>query len=157
DGKPFALLDSPLREIHDISVAADGSVYALALGESASAAKPESPAGPDNKPISAERPASPAPEPPAKSRYALSNSKSAVSRILSDGGSDLIWSSPSVTGFSLTALPTGVMIGTSDKGRIYSVTNESRETLALQTDANQISTIIESRGQFLATSSNQGI
>jgi sugar lactone lactonase YvrE len=35
DGRPFALLDSPLREIHDLSIAADGSVYALALGESA--------------------------------------------------------------------------------------------------------------------------
>jgi hypothetical protein len=159
DGKPFALLDSPLREIHDLSVASDGSVYALALGESASAAKPtESPAGlPDNKPVSADRQAPSAPEPPAKSRYDLSNAKSAVYRILPDGGSDLIWSSPSVTGFSLAALPTGVMIGTSDKGRIYSVRNDSRETLALQTDANQISTILDLRGQYLATSSNQGI
>src|SRR5436190_1823866 len=40
DGKPFALLDSPLREIHELAVGPDGSVYALALGESASAAKP---------------------------------------------------------------------------------------------------------------------
>ena len=37
DGKPFALLDSPLREIHDLTVGADGSVYALALSDSASA------------------------------------------------------------------------------------------------------------------------
>jgi sugar lactone lactonase YvrE len=39
DGKPFALLDSPLREIHDLSIGADGSVYALALGESATTPK----------------------------------------------------------------------------------------------------------------------
>ena len=36
DGKPFALLDSALREIHEIAVGVDGSVYALALSESAS-------------------------------------------------------------------------------------------------------------------------
>ena len=155
DGKPFALLDSPLREVHDLSVGADGSVYALALGESASAKPTETPAAGDNKPQPADRP--PAPEPPVKSRYDLTTAKSAVYRILPDGGSDLIWSSPSITGFSLAALPTGVMVGTSDKGRIYSITNDSRETLALQTDANQISTIIDSRGQLLATSSNQGI
>lgn len=42
DGKPFALLDSPLREIHELAIGADGSVYALALGESVSAAKTDS-------------------------------------------------------------------------------------------------------------------
>src|SRR4029079_7957812 len=34
DGKPFALLDSPLRELHQIAVGPDGSIYALAIGES---------------------------------------------------------------------------------------------------------------------------
>jgi sugar lactone lactonase YvrE len=156
DGKPFALLDSPLREIHDVAVGADGSVYALALGESASAKPIETPAGAaENKPA-AENP-SPAPiAQPAKSRYDLSNAKSAVYRMLPDGGNDLIWSSTSVTGFSLVPHANGVLIGTSDKGRIYSVTNDARETLALQTDANQISTLVDAHGQFLATSSNQG-
>ncbi len=36
DGKPFALLDAPLREIHDLSIGTDGSVYVLALSDSAS-------------------------------------------------------------------------------------------------------------------------
>ena len=40
DGKPFGLLDSPLREIHELAIGPDGSVYALALGESVSAPKP---------------------------------------------------------------------------------------------------------------------
>ena len=31
DGKPFGLLDSPLREIHELAVGPDGSVYVLAL------------------------------------------------------------------------------------------------------------------------------
>jgi sugar lactone lactonase YvrE len=158
DGKPFALLDSPLREIHKLSIGPDGSVYVLALGESAAAAKPETPTGAENKPPTAENaPTPPVATGPAKSRYDLTNAKSAVYRILPDGGNDIIWSSSSVTGFSLFAPSSGgVMIGTSDKGRIYSVTNDGRETLSLQTDANQISNIIDARGQFLATSSNQG-
>ena len=40
DGKPFGVLDSPLREIHEIAIGPDGSAYVLALGESASVATP---------------------------------------------------------------------------------------------------------------------
>src|SRR6266478_5843060 len=39
NGKAFALYDAPLREIHALAPAADGSVYALALGESAATSK----------------------------------------------------------------------------------------------------------------------
>ena len=58
-GKPFGLLDSPLREIHSISVGPDGSIYVLALGESASVAKPAeaSAAGAEKKPAAAAKPA----------------------------------------------------------------------------------------------------
>ena len=37
-----------------------------------------------------------------------------------------MWSSNSVTGFAILARPGGVLIGTSDKGRIYSVTDDGR-------------------------------
>jgi sugar lactone lactonase YvrE len=154
DGKPFALLDSNLREIHDLAMGNDGSVYALALGESVAAKPTETPAltGTETKPVTTSTP-----EPPAKSRYEITNAKSAVYRILPDGGNDLIWASQNVSGFSLLAQQTGgVLIGTSDKGRIYSVSNEGRETLALQTEANQISTIGSIGNQLFATSSNQG-
>ena len=156
DGKPFALLDSPLREIHELSVGPDGSVYALALGESASVASP----GPSASPTTADAKAAPAaPEPLQKSRYDLTGAKSAVYRILPDGGTDILWSSPSVTGFSLYAHQTGsgVLLGTSDKGRIYNIANDGRETLVLQSDANQISTIRSTGGGLYATSSNQGL
>lgn len=157
DGKPFALLDTSLREIKDIAVGQNGSVYALALGESAAAKPVESPA-----PLSATetKPVSPTmPEPAAKSRYELTAAKSAVYRILPDGGSDLIWASPNVAAFSLYPHQSGngVLVGTSDKGRIYNITNDSRETLAVQTDANQISNIFAARGGLWATASNQGV
>ncbi len=163
DGKPFGLLDSTLREIHDLSVAPDGSVYALALGESASAPKSteastdKTAAATDSRTVSVEKPTATA-ETPAKSRYDLKDAKSAVYRIHPDGAIDIIWTSTTVTGFSLYAHQTGngVMVGTSDKGRIYSISNGGAETLALQTDANQVSTLLNVGNSLFATSSNSG-
>lgn len=162
DGKPFGLLDSPLREIHELAAGPDGSIYVLALGESASAPKPaDAPATPattESKTVTVETPNPLNPEPPAKSRYDLKDAKSAVYRIAPDGGNDLLWASSNVVGFSLyaNASGNGVLVGTSDKGRLYNITNDGRETLALQTDANQISTIRTDGKSLIATSSNQG-
>ncbi len=162
DGKPFGLLDSSLREIHELAIGPDGSVYVLALGESASAPKTDAAATPaatpESKTVSVEKPNPAVPETPAKSRYDLTAAKSAVYRVLPDGAVDVIWASATVTGFSLYAHQsgTGVLVGTSDKGRIYNVTNSGAETLVLQTDANQISTIRTDGKSLFATSSNQG-
>ncbi|MBV9241688.1 MAG: hypothetical protein JO314_06760, partial [Acidobacteria bacterium] len=157
-GKPFGLLDSPLREVHKIAVADDGSVYVLALGESVSTPKPEAQASatPANVTVSADRPNAAQPEPPQKSRYDLKDARSAVYHILPDGSTDLIWASQSVTGFSLVPLRDGVLVGTSDKGRVFAVGNDGRDTLSLQTDANQVSTLIPTSATTLATSSNPG-
>ena len=159
DGQPFGLIDSPLREIHDIAIGPDGSVYVLALGESASAPKSETaPAASssETKPASGEKAGSS--ETPARSRYDLTGAKSAVYRIMPDGGSDILWTSSTVTGFSLYAHETGsgVLLGTSDKGRIYDLGNDGRDTLVLQTDANQISTLQSDGKHLVATSSNPG-
>jgi len=162
DGKPFGLLDSSLREIHELAIGPDGSVYALALAESVSVPKPadadKAADKTESKTVTVEKPNATTPEAPAKSRYDLKEAKSAVYRILPDGATDIIWASPTVVGFSVYAHQTGngVLIGTSDKGRIYNVSNEGRETLALQTDASQISTIRSTGSGLIATSSNQG-
>jgi len=164
DGKPFALLDAPLREIHDLAVGADGSIYALALSDSASASKPNtgsvSGTTADGASVTAVITSTDAPsvEAPPKSRYDLTTAKSAVYRILPDGGSDVIWNSSGVTAFSVAANPSanGVLLGTSDKGRIYSVADDGRETLLLQSDEGQISTLFNRGNQLFATSSNQG-
>ncbi|HVE59791.1 MAG TPA: hypothetical protein VNB22_23465 [Pyrinomonadaceae bacterium] len=160
DGKPFGVLDSSLREIHELSIGADGSVYALALGESVSApkaAETTTTATTESKTVTVEKPGATT-ETPAKSRYDLSAAKSAVYRILPDGGSDIIWNSPTVSAFAIYAhqAGNGVLVGTSDKGRIYNVTNDGRETLVLQSDEGQISTIKTSGNKLIATSSNQG-
>lgn len=164
DGKAFALLDSPLREIHDLSVGADGSVYALALSDAASSLRPNpstvtgQAADGSNVVVAVTSVESAQPEQPAKSRYDLTGAKSAVYRLLPDGSSQIIWSSASVTAFSVHAREggNGVLVGTSDKGRIYSVTDDGRETLVLQSDEGQISTIQTSGNRVFATSSNQG-
>lgn len=170
EGKAFALLDAPLREIHRLSVAPDGSIYALALSETASASNSGStsggggnivsPAGASVSSVSvtiSDDPGSQQPATPARSRNDLTNVKSAVFHILPDGGYDTIWSSATITGFSVAANPAGgAFIGTSDKGRIYSVTNDGRETLLLQSNEGQISNLEASGNGFLATSSNGG-
>ncbi|MBP9664986.1 MAG: hypothetical protein KBD94_10210 [Pyrinomonadaceae bacterium] len=159
DGKPFGLLDSSLREIHELAVGPDGSVYVLALGESVSTPKPDAPKETaEVKPVTVDKPGLPGSEPPPKSRYDLKDAKTAVYRILPDGAVDLLWASPTVTAFSIYAHQTGrgVLVGTSDKGRIYDITNGGRETLVLQSDAGQISTLCTDGRSLLATSSNQG-
>lgn len=161
DGKPFGVLDSSLREIHELAIGADGSVYALALGESVSAPKAtevtNTTATTESKTVTVEKPGATTETQP-KSRYDLSAAKSAVYRILPDGGSDVIWNSATVSAFAIYAHQTGngVLVGTSDKGRIYNVTNEGRETLVLQSDEGQISTIRTNGQKLIATSSNQG-
>lgn len=160
DGKTFGVLDSPLREIHELAIGSDGSVYALALGDSVSAVKTDTTTATttESKTVSVEKLNAMQPEQVAKSRYDLTSAKSVVYRILPDGGSDVIWNSATVSAFSIYAHQTGngVLIGTSDKGRIYSVSNDGRETLVLQSDEGQISTIKSFGQKLFATSSNQG-
>lgn len=160
DGKPYALLDSPLREIHQMTVAADGTVFALALGDSISAPKADAtpaPAPVENKTVSVDKPNPAAPEQPSKSRYDLSASKSAVYRINSDGTNSVVWNSSTIAAFSVFANSGKVMIGTSDKGRIFSVNADgTNETLELQTDEAQVGTIHLAGTGIVATSSSQG-
>jgi len=173
EGKTFALFDTQLREIHALAPAADGSIYALALSDAAAPTR-AAPAAPvpapstsegqtpttsvtitaideSGQPIQNQQPA-------AKSRNDVSTARSAVFRILPDGATDVVWSSTTVTAFSIApALEPGrVLIGTADKGRVYSVTNDGRDTLLLQSPEGQISSLVVRNNQVFAASSNQG-
>lgn len=175
DGKAFALYDSSLREIHALAPAADGSIYALALSDAASTPKGggASVAAPQSADSSSGQggatvtitaidesgnPIQQSQSGGGRSRNDLSNARSAVFRILPDGGSDVLWNSSTVTGFAIAPAPQGggVLIGTADKGRIYSVTNEARDTLLLQSTEGQISTFAVRGRELFAASSNQG-
>jgi hypothetical protein len=177
-GKAFALFDAPLREIHSLAAAADGSLYVLALGEAASSARPPQAVtassgsgaqgsvstvtmtvtedvgggGAQGQQFGVQQP-----QQPARSRNELANARSAVFRVLPDGGSDVLWSSQTVTAFSVAPAPQGgVLIGTSDKGRIYRVTDDGRDTLLVQSSEDQISSLVVRGREVLAASSNQG-
>jgi len=172
EGKAFALFDSPLRELHALAVAADNSIYALALSDaasrgSASATTTTTTSGGASggavvTSVVVEEGGQPSPfavaqQTPARSRNELANARSAVFRIQPDGGTDVLWSSSSVTAFAVAPAPQGgVLIGTSDKGRIYSVTDDGRDTLLIQSAEDQISSFVVRGRETFAASSNQG-
>lgn len=171
DGKAFGLFDAQLREIHSLAPAADGSIYVLALGDSAATVRAQTPnpgtATPESSSSSATVTATTVDENgnPAqqtqgqvRSRNDTANARSAVFRILPDGGIDTVWSSTSITAFAIAPAlqPGSVLIGTAEKGRIYSVTNDGRDTLLLQSSEGQISSFVFRQGEVFAASSNQG-
>jgi hypothetical protein len=166
EGKAFAVHDSPLREIHSLAPAPDGSIYALALGDAASTTKASAGTGSTDvatvtatvtAAVSAtDETAQTAQPTTTRSRSDLSSARSAVFHIQPDGGADVVWSSNSITGFSILATRSGVLIGTSDKGRIYSVTDDGRDTLLLQSTEAQISSLVAHGAEVFAASSNQG-
>ena len=172
DGKAFALFDARLREIHALAPASDGSIYALALSDAASAGRPQPAPTPVTPSETGTTPttsvtitaidetgaAAQAQGAPPRSRTDLSTARSAVFRILPDCGADVVWSSPTVTAFAIapSLQPGSVLIGTADKGRIYSVTNDGRDTLLLQSSEGQISSFLVRGGQVFVASSNQG-
>ena len=173
EGKTFALFDTQLREIHALAPAADGSIYALALSDAAAATRaPSTPVVVQPQPSEGGTPTtsvtitaideSGAPlqgqSGQTRSRSDVSTARSAVFRILPDGATDVVWSSPTVTAFAIAPAlqPGSVLIGTADKGRIYSVTNDGRDTLLLQSPEGQISSLFVRNDQVYAASSNQG-
>jgi hypothetical protein len=176
EGKAFALLDASLREIHALATASDGSIYALALSDAASTSRGSSstaaPAPQSSDSSSGQgtttvtitsiddsgSSAQGAQQPQARSRNDLAQARSAVFRILPDGGTDVLWSSPSITAFAVAPAPQGgsVLVGTADKGRIYSVTDDGRDTLLLQSTEGQISSFVMRGREVFAASSNQG-
>src|SRR5678816_3846222 len=173
EGKTFALFDTQLREIHALAAAADGSIYALALSDAAATARtPSTPAVAQPQPAEGGTPTtsvtitaideSGAPiqgqSGQTRSRSDVSTARSAVFRILPDGATDVVWSSATVTAFAIVPAlqPGSVLIGTADKGRIYSVTNDGRDTLLLQSPEGQISSLLVRNDQIYAAASNQG-
>ncbi len=162
DGNAFAILDSELTEVHELAEAQDGSIYALAIAESASSdSNEDSEKQQESRVVSvgigmnSTNPASPA---SSKSTSDLSSAKSAVYRIKIGAGNDLLWKSVDTVAFSISEnhKRNGVYIGTSDRGKIYDVKNDGIETLALQTGEDQVSTIRAGAEGLIATTSNTG-
>lgn len=179
DGKAFTLLDSPQREVRDLAVGKDGAVYALALSESAgSGASNTTPA----TPVAAAAPASVGGDEgvtvtisdvqmldsssstatAAGSARSAEQAKSALYRIDPSGVTDVVWDSRDVTAFSVALDDNGhALIGTGQKGRIYSATAGARGVrkpalLAQSPDAQTSRFVRTAQGQLYAASSNLG-
>jgi len=174
-GKLFALFDSPMQEIHRLSFAGDGSLYALGVSPTAGAAGRGASIGTSSvtslstegvitlssgddqedrvsQPIEISLPSS-----QGQSRSKTEGARSVLFRILPDGGSDVLWRSNDTVGYGLKPLADGgVLVGTGSKGRIYQVGADRSHTLLIQSPEDQTSTIIAVGDNLYATSSNLG-
>jgi len=173
NGKLFAMFDSPMQEIHSLSVTADGSIYALGISPKGGTAQQPSSVGVSSTTslstegivtISAgeEQEENPrvevlAPASPSQNRSRTDGSRSALFRVLPDGGSEVCWRSNDTVGFALKPLPEGgVLVGTGNKGRIYRIAAGRSQTLLIQSPEDQTSTIFAAGDNLYATSSNLG-
>ena len=173
NGKLFAMFDSPMQEIHSLSVAGDGSIYALGISPKGGTAQQTTSVGVSSTTslstegivtISAgeEQEENPrvevsAPTGQSQSRSRTDGSRSALFRVLPDGGSEVYWRSNDTVAFALKPLPDGgVLVGTGNKGRIYRIAAGRSQTLLIQSPEDQTSTIIAAGDNLYATSSNLG-
>src|SRR5205085_6614355 len=174
-GKVFALFDSPTQEIHKLTVADDGSIYALGINQSSAATTKAASLGTstttalsgegvvtisasdDDTPVVLQAVDVSSTLSPSTKSGKADGSRSAVFRILPDGGSEVLWHSNDTIGFSLRPLADGrVLVGTGSKGRIYQIARDHSYTLLIQSPDDQTSTIFGLGDQLYATSSNLG-
>ena len=173
EGKAFTLFDSAQKEIREIALGRDGSVYALALSESAgsgagnAATASSAPTAP--MVISSEEGVtvtisdvqildSPSLSSSTSSASSGAQAKSALYRIDANGVTDVVWSSTDITAFTALVDDNGrAMIGTGQKGRIYSAMLHGKPGLQIQSTEAQTSRIVKTNsGQLYVASSNLG-
>jgi hypothetical protein len=174
-GKVFALFDSPSQEIHGLTVAQDGSIFALGINQSGAAQKASavgassttslsgegvitiSTTEDDEGTVSVQTTGTSSALNQTQGRGKAEGARSAVFRILADGGSEVYWRSNDTTAFGLRPLSDGrVLVGTGTKGRIYQIAPDRSYTLLIQSPEDQTSTILAIGDQLYATSSNLG-
>jgi sugar lactone lactonase YvrE len=174
NGKIFALFDSPAQEIHSLVVMADGSIFALGINSTGGGAKAPSigtssttklssdgvitisASDDEDSPITIQADSSSSASSPS-SRGKAEGARSAVFRILPDGGSEVYWRANETVGFGMRPLADGrVLVGTGSKGRIYQIAADRSYTLLIQSPEDQTSTLFTIGDQLYATSSNLG-
>jgi hypothetical protein len=174
EGKAFTLFDSAQKEIREIALGRDGSVYALALAEAAgsgasnAAAASTTPSTPTV--ISSEEgvtvtisdiqvlDSSSSSGSTTTAASSGSQAKSALYRIDANGVTDVVWSSNDIIAFTANIDDNGrALIGTGQKGRIYSAMLHGKPSLQIQsTEANTSRLVRTNAGQLYVASSNLG-
>ena len=177
DGKAFTLFDSAQREIRDLAVGRNGEIYALALAESAgsgasnassasSSAAAPSPIDDGGGLVIVISGDSSSPDSPVSSGGSSSSptsgggggaAKSALYRLDANGAADTVWDSKDAAAFAVSLDANGrALIGTGQKGRIFSVAAGQKPGLLTQTSEAQTSRFVRAGNQTYVAASNLG-
>ena len=174
-GKAFTLFDSLQREVRDLAIGKNGEIHALVLAESAgggatgASAAGASPSSPnvvsadegititisDVQPVDAS--SATGSTTVTSSSGGSSQVKSAVYKIDTAGASYTTWDSRDTVAFAISIDDDGeVLVGTGQKGRIYSIKPNQNPLLLTQSSEAQTSRFIRSGNQLFVASSNLG-
>lgn len=175
DGKAFTLFDSPQREIRDLAIGANGEIYVLALAESAgsgasnaasaSSVSPPTLIGGDDGggvtiSISDVQVLDSGGGSSSSSSSSSSGSgqvKSVLYRLDANGAGDAVWDSKEAAAFAVAIDANGqAMIGTGQKGRIYSIAKGEKPALLAQSSEAQTSRFVRAGNQLYVAASNLG-
>ena len=177
DGKAFTLFDSAQREIRDLAVGRNGEIYALALAESAgsgasnassasSSAAAPSPIDDGGGLVIVISGDSSSPDSPVSSGGSSSSptsgggggaAKSALYRLDANGAADTVWDSKDAAAFAVSLDANGrALIGTGQKGRIFSVAAGQKPGLLTQTSEAQTSRFVRAGNNTYVAASNLG-
>ncbi|HSL23405.1 MAG TPA: hypothetical protein VK886_17890 [Vicinamibacterales bacterium] len=174
DGRGFVLLDSPYREVRALRVAGDGSIYVAALSDRPAASggdtSPERvtppPQATGTPTVSTEitaiaivdaGQAAAAATPPREPRP--SQAKGAIFRILTDGVSDVVWSSDADLPYDLAVDANGrLLVATGGEGRLFHAAPQSMSaTLLGRVGAQQVTALLPvNDGQYVLATANPG-
>lgn len=167
-GKQFALYDSPLREIHDVILSPDGSLYALALSDRgtppAGSASPPTPPSPQPSTIVSSTgsvtvtiTSTDLTPPLSTAETDTQGFSSAVYRLDPSGSVETLWTTNTFSAFSLTRDRAGdILVGSNDKGRLYRLDSAGSATVLTQLPEAQISRLLSDGAMLYAITSNLG-
>jgi len=174
DGKPFVVYDSTMREIHEVQLDLNGSIYFVAInggaggsisesknsaaelisGDSVTVSLSLSGQGDKKAPVVEETPAF---KPPLSrgSRRDSGGQKSGIFRIAPDNSVETLWTSDSETIYGLHLRPdNNLLFSTGNKGRIYLLKPDKKFNLLLETTEEQTTKLVPAGTDIFACTSN---
>jgi hypothetical protein len=173
EGRVFTLFDSSQREVRELAFGGKGEILVLTLAESvgagASNAAPPAAASPANSTPGDEGvtinigdvqvldAVSSTGTAASGTSGGSTQAKSALYRLDANGAAETLWESRDTGGFALTMTADGrVLVGTGQKGRIFSVTAGQKPLLLTQSTEGQTARFIRSGERLYAATSNLG-
>jgi hypothetical protein len=172
-GQGFVLHQTAKREVTALAAAADGTVYAAAVGTRRPPAPAAAPQAPPPQPAQQQAAAQPAPQPqqqvqaqrvlaaapPPAIGIAAQAAGSDIYRIAPDGEPRLIWSSNTAVVYALALDAQGALIaGTGAEGVLYRIDTPSAYTTLVRAEPQQITAFAAAPGGgLLAATANPGM